>query len=60
MTDKDVLLIHRRTTSRKIKKEEMGEVIKNILGKDDFQLWSISMDKVVLFNKIGVLNKGRR
>jgi hypothetical protein len=34
--------------------------IKELLGKEEFQLWNSSMDKVVKFDEIGVLLRGRK
>jgi hypothetical protein len=58
LPDKEILLIHGRTTSGQFKKEEIRELIKPLLGKDDFQLWTTPMDKVIQFKRIGVLNVG--
>lgn len=60
LNDKEVWLIQGRTTSGQVKKEEIGETIKYILGKGDFQIWTPRLDKVIQFNRIGVFNIGRR
>ena len=57
---KELLFIHGRTTSERLKKEEMINKIKPLLGTDDFQLWTVTMDKVIQFKKIGVLNIGQK
>jgi hypothetical protein len=60
LKDKELLLIHGRTTSRQLKKEEIVNKIKPLLGTDDFQLWTVTMDRVIQFKKIGVLNVGQK
>lgn len=60
LSGNDLLFIHGRTTSRQIKKEEIIKTIRPFLGTDDFQLWTVTMDKVIRFNKIGVLHLGQR
>jgi hypothetical protein len=56
----DLLFIHGRTTSGQFKKEDIIKTVKPFLGTDDFQLWTVPMDKVIRFNKIGVLHLGQK
>jgi hypothetical protein len=60
LKDKELLFIHGRTTSGQFKKEEIINTIKPVLGKEDFQLWTTPMDKVIQFKKIGVLHLGHK
>jgi hypothetical protein len=60
LKDKELIFILGRTTSGQIKKEEIINNIKPILGKEDFQLWTMPMDKVIQFKRIGVLNLGQK
>lgn len=60
LKDNELLFIHRRTTSGQLRKEEIISKIKPLLGTDDFQLWTLTMDKVIQFKKIGVLNVGQK
>jgi hypothetical protein len=60
LSGKDFLFIHGRTTSMQLKNEELIKTIRPFLGTDDFQLWNVTMDKVIRFNKIGVLHLGQR
>jgi hypothetical protein len=60
LKDKELLLIHGRTTSGQLKKEDIIDKIKPLLGADDFQLWTVTMDKVIQFKTIGVLNVGQK
>lgn len=60
LKDKELLLIHGRTTSEQLRKEEIINKIRQLLGTDDFQLWTVAMDKVIQFKKIGVLNVGQK
>ncbi|MEJ7643712.1 MAG: hypothetical protein WKF87_03900 [Chryseolinea sp.] len=60
LSDKNLLFIHERTTSRQYERKEIIDIIKPILGKENFQLWTISMDKAIQFNRIGVLHLGQK
>ena len=60
LKEKELLFIHGRTTSGQFKKEEIINTIKPFLGTDDFQLWTVAMDKVIDFRKIGVLHIGQK
>ena len=56
----ELLFIHGRTTSGQFKKEEIINKVGPFLGVNDFQLWTVSMDRVIQFKKIGVLNLGQK
>jgi hypothetical protein len=58
--DGELLFIHNRTTLGQYKREEVEEVIMLLLGREDFQLWTSLMDKVIKFAAMGVLNVGKR
>lgn len=60
LSGKDLLFIHGRTTSMQLKNEDIIKTIRPFLGTDDFQLWTVTLDKVIRFNKIGVLHLGQR
>lgn len=60
LKDKELLFIHERTTSGQFKKEEIINTIRPFLGTEDFQLWTVPMDKVIRFKKIGVLHLGQK
>ncbi|WP_194776948.1 hypothetical protein [Pararhodonellum marinum] len=60
LKDEELLFIYGRTTSEQLKKEKIIEKIKPLLGTDEFQLWSPTMDNVIQFNKIGVLKVGQK
>lgn len=60
LKNNELLLIHGRRTSEQVRKEEVINKIKPLLGTDDFQLWTVTMDKVIGFNKIGVLIVGQK
>ena len=56
--DGEILFIHKWTTSAKYKRERVEEVINPLLGRENFQLWTPPMDKVIKFAAMGVLNVG--
>ncbi|SHH63672.1 hypothetical protein SAMN04488109_4755 [Chryseolinea serpens] len=58
LTSNEILFIQERTNSAQFKKHEIVGRIKPILGKENFQLWMLSMDKMIQFNAIGVLRLG--
>jgi len=58
LTSRELLFICERTTSGQHKKEEIIEFIKSFLGRKSFQLWTEQMDKVIQFERIGVLHLG--
>ena len=56
----EVLLIYGRTTSGQYKREKADQIIKPLLGRENFQLWTVVMDKVIKFAAMGVLSVGKR
>jgi hypothetical protein len=60
LKEKELLFIHGRTTSGQFKKEEIANKIKPFLGTDDFQLWTVTLDRVIQFKKMGVLHLGQK
>lgn len=55
----EILFIYTRTDSSEYKRDQIIDRIKPLLGKGNFVLWNKFMDKVILFNKIGVLQMGQ-
>ena len=55
----ELLLIQGRTNSTLVNSKEIMTIMKPILGIDSFQIWTKSMDKVIKFDRIGVLNIGQ-
>ena len=60
LKEKELLFIHGRTTSGQFKKEEIIRTIKPFLGTEDFQLWTVTMDRAIRFKNIGVLHMGQK
>lgn len=60
LNDNDLLLIHHRTNSGQYNQKGIIDRITPILGQEDFQLWTMLMDKVIQFKKMGVLNLGQK
>ena len=60
LNDNDLLFIHHRTNSAQYSQKVIIGTIAPILWKEDFQLWTAPMDKVIQFKKIGVLNLGQK
>lgn len=60
LKEKELLFIQGRTTSGQFKKDEIANKIKPFLGTDDFQLWTVTLDRVIQFKTIGVLLLGQK
>ena len=60
LTSDEILFVQHRTNSAQFERQEIVGRIKPILGKESFQLWVTSMDKMIQFDKIGVLRLGRK
>ncbi len=60
LNESELLLIHLRTNSGQFSQRVIIETITPILGRENFQLWTVLMDKVIQFKKIGVLNLGQK
>lgn len=60
LNSKEVLFINERTNSQLCRRNEILEIIKPFLGKKNFQVWTLSMDKVIRFNKHGILLLGQK
>ena len=60
LKDEDINFVYKRENSGSYKRTEIIMQIKSLLGHDNFQLWNMSMDKVIKFNKIGVLQIGNK
>jgi hypothetical protein len=60
LIDDHLNLVCKRTDSGTFSKIEIMKKIGVLLGQDNFQLWNNTMDKVIAFNRIGVLRHGKR
>jgi hypothetical protein len=60
LMDETLNFVHDRRDSGRHHKDEMKNIIQDLLGDDDFQLWNESLTKVIDFNRIGVLKLGRK
>jgi len=60
LVDENLHLVLKRDNSGTFSKDEIMTQIRGLLGQVDFQLWNISMDKVIRFHKIGVLQCGKK
>ena len=58
LNESEILFVQGRTNSRQIKREIIIEEIRPFLSNSDFQLWTLSMNKVIRFSKIGVIRFG--
>ncbi|MCS4435839.1 hypothetical protein NK987_15695 [Aquiflexum sp. XJ19-10] len=59
-TGEDFLFIHGRTNSGEYKNEDFFSITEQFLGTENFEIWSVKMDKAIMFNKIGILLLGRK
>ena len=59
-TEIELYVAHERNNSFLTTKDNVIAAIKNILGKENFAIWDKSFNKVVDFNKIGVLRIGKK
>ena len=60
LADDYINLVYMRNNSGCYKSVEILIVIEKLLGQVDFQLWNKAMDKAIKFDKIGVLQIGRK
>ncbi|MBT1696036.1 hypothetical protein KK083_04050 [Fulvivirgaceae bacterium PWU4] len=60
LKDDTLQLVHDRINSKTIKRTEIVKAIHDLLGQQSFQVWNSTMDKVIKFDRIGVLLTGRR
>jgi hypothetical protein len=60
LSDDQIILVHNRRDSACKDATEIEDAIEGLLGKEEFQLWNSSMDKVIQFDDIGVLLLGRK
>lgn len=60
LSDDKIILVHNRSDSACKDATEIVNVIEGLLGKEEFQLWNSTMDKVIKFDDIGVLLLGRK
>ena len=56
--DQKLHLVHGRTDSETVFKQQLESRFSELLGKADFLIWNTELTKVMEFNKIGVLRKG--
>lgn len=52
--------VFERTNSETLNRSEILPKIKNLLGKQNFQLWNEPLNRAIQFKNIGVLQKGAR
>lgn len=52
--------VHERTNSGTFEANKILPMIKELLGKSNFELWNDSMERAIQFNRIGVLLKGEK
>ena len=57
-TDTSLYLILDRKESCKAEKYEIGKVIEDILGSQNFFIWDTTFKKVIEFSPIGVMRRG--
>ena len=60
INSQDILFIQERTNSKKCDRSEIIDLIRPSLGKKNFQIWTMTLEKVIEFNKIGVLRLGQK
>ena len=60
LIDESLNLIHGRRHSGKHLKSEIKNIVRDLVGQDNFQLWNESLTKVIGFNRIGVLRLGKK
>lgn len=60
LMDDHLNFVYNRGNSGSYQTKAIMGVISDLLGKDTFQLWNSSMDKVIKFQSMGVLLPGRR
>jgi hypothetical protein len=60
LEDNQLHLIYQRTNSKTTNRDEIMNEIQVLLGQQAFQIWNSSMDKVIKFDKMGVLLLGKR
>lgn len=52
--------VHERANSGTFEAIQIIPMIKELLGKSNFELWNDSMERAIQFNRIGVLLKGEK
>jgi hypothetical protein len=60
LASEDLHFVYKRNNSGTYKRTEIITIIENLLGQVEFQLWNMSMDRVIKFDEIGVLLLGRK
>ena len=60
LKDDQINLIYERTNSGAFEGIKILPMIKELLGKSNFELWNGSMERAIRFNQIGVLLKGEK
>ena len=54
-----IYLVNERTNSKAYTREELNNAVLKVIGKYDFTIWNIALDRVIEFNKIGVFRLGK-
>jgi hypothetical protein len=57
--DEFLYFVQKRNNSMTYRKCDINIIIDSLLGQSEFQLWNISMDRVIRFDEIGVLQLGK-
>ena len=60
LKDDNLNFVQKRNNSGTYKRSEINTIIEDLLGRAEFQIWNISMDRVIKFDEIGVLQLGRK
>ena len=59
-SDDNLYVVRQRNNSFQTSKDNSLEAITDLLGVEDFSLWNQPLDRVIQFNRIGVLRRGER
>ena len=60
LIDDSLHLVLKRGNSGSHSKNEVYQILPALLGREEFQLWNNSMNRVIQFDAIGVLNLGKK
>lgn|SRR5690606_730736 len=60
LADEELHVVHGRRTSFTTTRSDTLKKIQGLLGEQSFEVWNSAMDKVIKFNRIGVLLTGSR
>lgn len=60
LDSKEIKFVYKRTNSGVFEYSQIFSIIKELLGKSNFELWNDTMERAIQFHKIGVLCKGEK